>query len=422
MPRIPTATPTAAATTEKQRKAAGVNELVKTIKTLTGLRIDHFLQVDLIGFYRISVAIGKVTVDLCERVDDSYSGLHLPAGINHIDGRDALAFVRQRHGVPGSDLGREKRQQYFLAAAYRKIASLNMLINPGKLSNLIDAVDKSIYLDDHFSITQLAEQMANLSADNIVGKTIPVEDEEVIDGMDVLVVDPAKVRQFVDELINGTTTVAVAVRSSGSSSTSRRAAHVHVHLDGADRRRLHPLTTPERCFSELLGTAGCATVRHLLRRGNRRAHRAVRALAGQLGGQDALPADRRTRPRRRVAGLSRAAGALDLGARSARLPDRGTRDRLRPRLGRRRIRRARRRARRRSGRVRGGADVGSCRLRCRGAARRVGLRHRGATAGGQVGGRRSYRASRPTRASPAARAVRWSSGRDRARCRSRHAC
>ena len=190
-------------TSEKERKAAGVNELVKAIKKLTGLQIDHFLQVDLIGFYRISNAIGKVTVNLCERVDDSYSGLHLPAGINHIEGRDALAFVRQRHGVPGSDLGREKRQQYFLAAAYRRIASLDMLINPGKLSNLIHAVDSSIYVDDHFSIKQLAEQMANLSADNIVGKTIPIEDERLIDGMDVLVVDPAKVQKFVDELING---------------------------------------------------------------------------------------------------------------------------------------------------------------------------------------------------------------------------
>jgi LCP family protein required for cell wall assembly len=191
-------------TSEKARKAAGVNQLVKTIKLLTGLRIDHFLQVDLIGFYRISVAIGKVTVNLCKRVDDSYSGLHLPAGINHIDGRNALAFVRQRHGVPGSDLGRERRQQYFLAAAYRKIASLNMLINPGKLSNLIDAVKKSIYIDDKFSIQQLAEQMANLSADNIVGETIPVEGEQLIDGQDVLAVDPVKVRQRVDELINGT--------------------------------------------------------------------------------------------------------------------------------------------------------------------------------------------------------------------------
>jgi LCP family protein required for cell wall assembly len=212
-------------TTEQQRKADGVNELVKAIKQLTGLQIDHFLQVDLIGFYRISVAIGTVTVNLCERVDDSYSGLHLPAGINHIVGRNALAFVRQRHGVPGSDLGREKRQQYFLAAAYRKIASLNMLINPSKLSNLIRAVDKSIYVDDAFSIQQLAEQMANLSADNIVGKTIPVEDEEIIDGMDVLVVDPVKVRQFVDQLINGaspapSTSPAPSASSSTSATTS----------------------------------------------------------------------------------------------------------------------------------------------------------------------------------------------------------
>jgi LCP family protein required for cell wall assembly len=226
-------------TSEKERKAAGVNELVKTIKQLTGLRIDHFLQVDLIGFYRISVAIGKVTVDLCNRVDDSYSGLHLPAGINHIDGRDALAFVRQRHGVPGSDLGREKRQQYFLAAAYRKIASLNMLVNPGKLSNLIDAVKKSIYIDDGFSLVQLAEQMANLSADNIVGQTIPTEGEQIIDGQDVLVVDPAKVQQRVDELINGSSTPSSSSAPASSSSPSQASASTSTSKAPIDSKCIH---------------------------------------------------------------------------------------------------------------------------------------------------------------------------------------
>jgi hypothetical protein len=79
-----------------------------------------------------------------------------------------------------------------------------MLINPGKLHNLINAVDKSIYVDEDFSIKQLAEQMANLSANNILGKTIPVEDEQMVDGVgDALIVDPAKVKKFVHELING---------------------------------------------------------------------------------------------------------------------------------------------------------------------------------------------------------------------------
>jgi anionic cell wall polymer biosynthesis LytR-Cps2A-Psr (LCP) family protein len=180
-----------------------------------------------------------VTVDLCNRVDDSYSGLHLPAGINHIDGRDALAFVRQRHGVPGSDLGREKRQQYFLAAAYRKIASLNMLVNPGKLSNLIDAVKKSIYIDDGFSLVQLAEQMANLSADNIVGQTIPTEGEQIIDGQDVLVVDPAKVQQRVDELINGSSTPSSSSAPASSSSPSQASASTSTSKAPIDSKCIH---------------------------------------------------------------------------------------------------------------------------------------------------------------------------------------
>ena len=59
------------------KRAAGANVLIKTVTNLTGLTIDHYVQVGLLGFYRISNAIGGVTVNLCNAVDDSYSGLQL---------------------------------------------------------------------------------------------------------------------------------------------------------------------------------------------------------------------------------------------------------------------------------------------------------------------------------------------------------
>ncbi len=186
------------------RRAAGASQLIKTIRLLTGLQIDHFIQVDLIGFYRISMAIGPITVNLCSRVDDPNSGLHLPAGINNIVGRTALAFVRQRETLAGGDLARVQRQRYFLTAAFRKIASARTLISPSRLHNLIVAVDKSVYVDAGFSIQSIAEQLANLSANNIVGRTIPIEDERIIDGVgDVLIVNPAKVKAFVHRLVVG---------------------------------------------------------------------------------------------------------------------------------------------------------------------------------------------------------------------------
>ena len=196
-----------AGATEKQRRAAGANVLIQVVRNLTGLTIDHFVEVDLIGFYRISNAIGPITVNLCHATSDpTGSHFHAPAGISHLVGVRALEFVRQRDGLPHTDLDRTARQRYFLTAAFRKIESANMLLNPSKLHHLIDAVDNSIYIDnnDGFSIVKLAAQLADLNPDDIVGKAIPTEGNGVESGQDVLLVDPTKVRTWVAALINGT--------------------------------------------------------------------------------------------------------------------------------------------------------------------------------------------------------------------------
>ena len=98
---------------------------MRTIHALTGLHIDHYVQVNLLGFYRISEAIGGVQVCLqhaqnahtdSDAFGSGYSGINLPTGVSTIKGTQALAFVRQRHGLPHGDLDRIKRQQYFLSA------------------------------------------------------------------------------------------------------------------------------------------------------------------------------------------------------------------------------------------------------------------------------------------------------------------
>src|SRR6201999_1846764 len=116
---------------------------------LTGLYIDHYMQVNLLGFYRISEAIGGVTVCLNAAQNAStdrdaygsgYSGIDLPKGISVIEGAQALAFVRQRHGLPNGDLDRIKRQQYFLKSAFQKVTSAGVLLNPFKLRAMLGAI------------------------------------------------------------------------------------------------------------------------------------------------------------------------------------------------------------------------------------------------------------------------------------------
>jgi LCP family protein required for cell wall assembly len=186
------------------KQTAGADALIKTVTQLTGLTIDHYVQVGLLGFYRISNAIGGVTVDLCNSVNDSYSGLHLSAGKHTIEGAEALKFVRQRHGLTNGDIDRTQRQRYFLTAAFRKIASAGTLLNPSRLTDLVSAIKKSIWVDQGLNITDLASQMANLSANNIVGKAIPYEGFADTDVGSVVVVDPAKVQAFVTKLIRST--------------------------------------------------------------------------------------------------------------------------------------------------------------------------------------------------------------------------
>jgi LCP family protein required for cell wall assembly len=200
--------------TDEQRTAAGADLLIATVTKLTGLRITHYVQVGFLGFANIVRAIGKIPVTLCRSVDDTVaynrahgqtggSGFVMSAGHHELGPVQALEFVRQRHNLHGGDLARVARQQYFLSAAFAKISSMNVLLNPGKLHSLIKAITGSFYIDSTSSIESLAGQLANLSAGKIVGHTIPHTGFATVPNVgSVEVVDPIQVREFVTNLIN----------------------------------------------------------------------------------------------------------------------------------------------------------------------------------------------------------------------------
>ncbi|HEX8092248.1 LCP family protein [Jatrophihabitans sp.] len=186
-------------------KAAGARLLVETIENLTGLSIDHFVQVDLLGFYRISNAIGGIDVCLNAAQKEVKSGIDLKAGHQIIKGTQALAFVRQRYGLRNGDLDRIKRQQYFLSAVFRKMSSAGTLLNPLKLQNLLKAVSSSLQMDETLEPLKLAQQMQNLQAGSFTFTTIPTQgfaDEEIGGQIqNTVVVDAAAMPEFVDKLI-----------------------------------------------------------------------------------------------------------------------------------------------------------------------------------------------------------------------------
>lgn len=106
---------------EVKANEAGAKVAIQTVEQFTGLTINHYVAVNLAGFSALSEAVGGVEVCLKEPVQDKYSGASFPAGKQLLSGAQALAFVRQRHGLPNGDLDRIARQQAFLSSMARTV-------------------------------------------------------------------------------------------------------------------------------------------------------------------------------------------------------------------------------------------------------------------------------------------------------------
>lgn len=198
---------------ETEAESAGIQMTIKAISALTGLHIDHYVQVNLLGFYRISNAIGGVPVCLVkaqnantdsDQYGRGYSGIDLPAGESVIKGTQALAFVRQRHGLPRGDLDRVRRQQYFLASALHKVASAGTLLNPFKLHDMLKAVGSSLLTDPDLDLLTLARQFENIAGGGVNVATIPNNGPQLIypDGIEtsIVAVDTAAMPDFIRTL------------------------------------------------------------------------------------------------------------------------------------------------------------------------------------------------------------------------------
>lgn len=139
---------------------------IKTLESLTGVKIDHWATVDFNGFIKVVDALGGVEVCLDRAVKDKKSKLDLPAGRTNVDGNQALAFVRARFNIgDGGDLSRMKRQQAFMGSIVRKASSTQLLLNPISLLKVIDATTKSLTTDSGLASSQRISQIAlDLSA------------------------------------------------------------------------------------------------------------------------------------------------------------------------------------------------------------------------------------------------------------------
>lgn len=156
----------------------GAPLLIETLESMSDLRIDHYVELNFVGFVRMVDALGGVEICTKKDIDDPKSHLTLPAGTHVLDGVDSLKFVRTRVFDGLGDLGRMKRQQEFAGAMLRKATSAGVLLNPVKMVDFINSALDSVVTDEGLSqgdLLTLGKQLRNLSASNVRTLTIPLQ-------------------------------------------------------------------------------------------------------------------------------------------------------------------------------------------------------------------------------------------------------
>jgi LCP family protein required for cell wall assembly len=169
--------------------------LIATIEQLTRVRVDHFAILDFEGFRSMTDALGGVEVRVARTVWDPAQKVVWPAGTHHLDGPRALDFVRQRHNLPGGDLGRIKRQQAYLKALAGQVVDKGTLANPLKLNAFLEASTKAVSVDESLTISRLrslALQFRSVRASDVVFLTAPVAGTGTEGRQSVVYLDQAK--------------------------------------------------------------------------------------------------------------------------------------------------------------------------------------------------------------------------------------
>ncbi len=170
---------------------------VDTIESFAGIRIDHLAVIDWEGFKGLTEAIGGVDVTVPETVTDTSTGRVWPEGQVHLEGENALAYVRQRYGLPNGDFDRINRQQNFLRAVLKKTLSNGTALDPIRLSKVVSSLTAQLTLDSTFSnsdVRDLAFSLRGIRASDLTFVTVPLKRYARIQGQSVVLVDRQEVR------------------------------------------------------------------------------------------------------------------------------------------------------------------------------------------------------------------------------------
>ncbi|WP_051297981.1 LCP family protein [Brevibacterium album] len=155
---------------------------VAVVEALSGVHIDHFVEMNFDGFEAMVEAMGGLPVCLPEALQDPKANLDLPAGEQTVSGEDALALARTRHAVgDGSDIARMGHQQKVMSAIVQRAKSAEVLTRPDRLYGFLDAVTSSLTVDPELesltALASLARSAAGVESGEITFMVMPWQED-----------------------------------------------------------------------------------------------------------------------------------------------------------------------------------------------------------------------------------------------------
>jgi len=157
----------------------GAPLLIQTLEEMTQLKIDHYIEMNFVGFARVVDSLGGIEVCTKKDIDDPKSHLVLKAGVHTLNGIEALKYVRTREFDGMGDIGRMQRQQAFMSSILKKATSAGVLLNPITMTSFINSSLSAVTTDEglkNSDLITLAKQMKSLATSNVRTLTVPLSD------------------------------------------------------------------------------------------------------------------------------------------------------------------------------------------------------------------------------------------------------
>ncbi|GII56173.1 hypothetical protein Pth03_45620 [Planotetraspora thailandica] len=177
----------------------GPKLLTKTVERVTGIRVDHYMEIGFGGFVGIVDAVGGVNICVKQDIKDKKAGINLKKGCQDMDGGTALGYVRTRKTGAIPDFDRTQRQRQFFSAIVQKAASPGTLLNPFTSVPLALSAADSVAVDPSTGLFDLLSVGLAMKGGPVT-TAVPIGSLPTINGAAVVKWDTAKAKRMFEAL------------------------------------------------------------------------------------------------------------------------------------------------------------------------------------------------------------------------------